>query len=69
MQTKDANPLQRALAGNVRTTQTLMDGELRNFSFLAPGVSVRTLGQCSTATKERTSVELKDVWLQLGPLK
>ena len=69
LQAADANPLQKALLGRVPSTQTIAGGELRNFANLLPGVSVRTLASCSASSPERSSVDIQDVWLQLGGLK
>ncbi|KAL4858473.1 putative plastid-lipid-associated protein 12 [Chlorella vulgaris] len=66
-----ANPLQKALADKVDNFQILRpEGRLENLVCLAPGVRVRACASCAAEPgATRTSVDIDQVLLELGPLK
>jgi hypothetical protein len=66
-----ANPLQKALAGQVENFQLISpDGRLDNLVCLAPGVRVRACAACSPeAGGQRSRVDIDSVVLELGPLR
>lgn len=70
-QGETANPLQKALANQVENFQIIRpSGRLENLVCLAPGVRVRACADCSPEPSgTRTTVDIDEVLLELGPLK
>lgn len=68
-QAADANPLQKALAGNVRNGQIIGDGRLDNVVSFAPMVTLRATAACRAMSDTRTGVNIDGVQLELGPWK
>jgi hypothetical protein len=73
-QAKDANPLQKALANNVRNYQIVGGeagvGRLENLVELIPGLLwVRAAATCRPRNATVTDVDIEDVFLEVGPFR
>ena len=66
-QAADANPLQKALAGNVRNGQVIDGGRLDNVVTFAPMVTLRATAECGPLSDTRTAVNIDGVQLEVGP--
>ena len=66
-----ANPLQKLGGGSGRSWQTIRpDGTVENRAIIIPALlTLRADATCQTATADRTTVDIRTVYIEIGPLK
>ena len=70
-QAKNANPLQRALAGQVKNWQIISSkgSRVENRVSILPGFRVRGLADSKAEGLDRTRVDINEVFIELGPFR